>query len=210
MRTLRSTLPVFVSVFVSLLLLAGCSGSEQGNPVAGDGTTTDRPTGEPGTTEPAPPTTSEPGANRPRDIDLTKADICEAVGKLPLTSYGMDAGHPPRASKSSIFPNSTNCFAEGVAKNLSVSVVGVVSQGFDSYVSTSIAQVTKGTAAGFPSAVIKGQDKTVCFDVVDVHDGQMVYVAYGMNSPTGKPATPQPTLCQRAQAIAAAVTTALG
>ena len=49
-----------------------------------------------------------------------------------------------------------------------------------------------------------------CFGVLDVHDGQFVWIAYGLGSPAERPVTPQEQLCNTVPMIAASAVAALG
>lgn len=204
MRTLRI-------VLASLLLVAGCSSAEPGEPTAGDATTTT--TTEPTTDEPTETSEStETGTSvdRPREIDLKAVDICKVVGELPLKSYGLDGDRPPLGGDSTIFPGSKDCFAGGIEKNLSLTLVAVTDESAESFVESANADVTSGEAAGFPLSVLKPAQPANCFGVLDVHDGQFIYVAYGLGSPAEQPVTPQDQLCEAVTTIATATIGALG
>ncbi|MPZ80591.1 MAG: DUF3558 domain-containing protein [Actinophytocola sp.] len=203
MRTLRI-------VLASLLLVAGCSSAEPGEPTVGDATTstttdrTDEPTGTSESTE------TGTSVDRPREIDLKAVDICQVVAKLPLKSYGLDGDRAPLGGDSTIFPGSKECFANGIEKNLSLTLVAVTNEGAESFVESANADITSGEAAGFPLAVLKLAQPANCFGVLDVHDGQFIYVSYGLSNPAEQPATPQDQLCRTVSTIATATIGALG
>jgi hypothetical protein len=204
MRTLRIAL-------ASLLLVAGCSTVEPGDPkAAGEPVTTtghpDEPT-ETSETSDAPPPTE--GPRRPKDIDLAAADICAVVRDLPLRKYGLD-GRAPVAGTSQIFPGNKDCFAGGIDKNLSLTLIAVTDQDAADFVSTANAQVTDFDAQGYPLSVLKPAQQANCFGVLDVHDGQFVWIAYGLGSPAERPVTPQEQLCNTVPMIAASAVAALG
>ncbi|MGH3763304.1 DUF3558 domain-containing protein [Actinophytocola sp.] len=200
MRTLRISL-------ASLLLVAGCSTTQAGEPTAVDtppATTgqTEEPTG---TTE--SPTPERP--KRPRDIDLASVDICEVMTGIPVRKYGLD-GRPPLRGTSQVFPGSEQCFANGIDKNLSMTLIAVTDQDADEFVETANAEVTDFDAQGYPLAVLKPAQPANCFGVLDVHDGQFVWVSYGLGNPNDQPVTPQNQICETVPKIAASVVSALG
>lgn len=177
------------------LLLAGCTTTAPGTPTAGD-----RPTEQTTTT-----TTGPTSADRPQDIDLAAVDLCQMVSALPRANFGLDTDRPPLAGDSSIFPGSKDCFANGVKANLSLLVVAVLDEGAGEFVKSANAEVDQTDASGFPLYVLTNQaSPDTCFGVLDVNDGQMLYLSYGLASPGTEPATPQTTLCQRIQDIARA------
>jgi Protein of unknown function (DUF3558) len=193
----------------SLLLLAACSTAEPGEPIAGDPpATTETPTG----TETATPTeqTVPPSASRPRELDLAAVDICQVVGKLPLREYRLDGDRPPIGGTSAVFPGAKDCFAGGIKNNLSLTLIAVTSEGAESFVDGANAEPSASTAAGFPLTVLKPANPANCFGVVDVADGQLLYVAYGLASPGQQPVTGQDKLCSTVPVIAEAAITAIG
>jgi hypothetical protein len=66
------------------------------------------------------------------------------------------------------------------------------------------ADVTEAEVDGFHLYVLKPRVADSCFGAVDVADGQMLYVNYGLSAPGSEPVTPQTTLCERVPQIAAA------
>lgn len=200
MGTRRVTLGI-----VSLLIVSGCATVESGSPVAKDppstGNTVPTETTEaPVTTEP-----ETPSVNRPKPVDLTTIDICQVVGKLPLRDYELDGDRPPIGGESSIFPGSKDCFAGGITNNVSLLVVAVTSQGAQSFVDgANVAGKADSVVAGYPLTVLTPGNPDSCFGVLDVHDGQMLYLSYGLSSPTQQPVTPQPELCRTVPKIAEA------
>jgi hypothetical protein len=207
MRTLRITL-------ASLLLVAGCSATEPGEPVAG-GDQTERtgeptePTGNTETTESAE--TSEPTdvPTRPKDIDLTSVDICAVMKKVPVRKYGLD-GRAPIAGTSSVFPGNKDCYSGGTAKRLGLTLIAVTDQDAGDFAETANAEVSEFDAQGYPLYVLKPQQPANCFGMLDVHDGQFVWIAYGSGGPADRPATPQDQLCKTVPMIAASTVSALG
>jgi hypothetical protein len=179
------------------LLLAGCTTTAPGTPIAGGKVTESTTT----TT-----TAAEPSADRPKDIDLTAVDLCTVLAALPRATFGLDTDRPPLAGDSSIFPGSKDCFANGVQNNLSLLVVAVVGSGASEFVEGANAESDQTDANGFPLYVLKNQSSPdTCFGAVDVNDGQMLYISYGLAAPGTPPATPQATLCQRIQDVARAM-----
>lgn len=196
---------------VALLLVAGCSRAESGEPTAGDEpVTTETETATATETEPPTDEPTAPSVNRPRDVDLAAVDICQVVGTLPLRDYGLDGDRPPVGGNSSLFPGSKDCFAGGIQNNLSLTLVAVTTEGADSFVDSANAEAAASSAAGFPLTVLKPRNPANCFGVVDVADGQFLYLAYGLGSPGQQPATPQTTLCSAVPTIATAAIGAIG
>lgn len=180
------------------LLLAGCTATEPGTPSAGERPSTANP---PATTSAA---TSE-AADRPRDIDMAAVDVCAVVAALPRESFGLDTDRPPLPGESSLFPGSRDCFANGSRNNLSLLVVAVIDQGTAEYLDGANAETNETDANGFRLHVLTTPPSPdTCFGVVDVNNGQMLYISYGLASPGSAPATPQTTLCQRIPDIARA------
>lgn len=179
------------------LLLAGCATTSPGTPTAGNRVT------ETTTTASDPSTTTS--ANRPRNIDLAAVDVCQVVTALPRATYGLDTARPPLPGDSSTFPGSKDCFANGVQQNLSLLVVAVVDTGVPEYLDGANASIDQADANGFPLYVLTTRaSPDSCFGALDVNDGQMLFINYGLATPGGQPATPQPTLCQRVPDIARA------
>ncbi len=187
-----------------LLLVAGCTATSPGTPVAGDDPAATSTT----TTTSTTAETTTATATRPRDIDLAGVDVCPLLGKLPLADYGVD---PARTvgGESSVFPGSRDCFANGDA-NLGLTLVAVVGENARDYVDGARAEVEETTANGFPVYVLRPAEQSSCFGAVDVHDEQMVFVNYGVPLPDEQPVTPQDTLCERVVQIASATITQLG
>ncbi|MFC4858865.1 DUF3558 family protein [Actinophytocola glycyrrhizae] len=185
-------------LLVTGLLLAGCTATESGSPT---GTATGGTTA-PTTTTTTTTTTTE--VSRPRDIDLAGADLCGVVAALPLGTFGLDQDRPPTGGDSTSFPGSRDCFANGIGANLGLTLVAVLDQGAAEYVEGADAEVTESEVDGFPLHVLKPTAPDSCFGAVDVADGQMLFVNYGLSAPGTEPVTPQATLCERVPRIAAA------
>jgi uncharacterized protein DUF3558 len=185
---------------VLALLLAGCTTTSSGKPTAGEG-----PTGPAETTSATSTTTTSAEVTRPRNIDLAAIDLCQVVGGLPLATFGLDTNRPPLAGDSATFPGAKDCFANGVAQNLSLLVVAVTDQGVAEYLDGANAEVDQADANGFPLSVLTTPaSPDSCFGALDVNDGQMLFINYGLSAPGTQPATPQATLCQRVPDIARA------
>lgn len=202
MRILRIAL-------ASLLFVAGCSTTRSGEPTAtGEppattGSTTDQPD-EPG------PSSTPADRNRPADIDIASLDPCALLNKVPVRKYGLD-GREPVGGTSSLFPGNKDCFSGGIDNNLGLTFVAVADKDAVEFVETANAQVTEYDAEGYPLYVLENeQSKMTCFGVLDVHDGQFVWIAYGMGSPNQRPVTPKSKLCETVPMIAASTVAALG
>jgi hypothetical protein len=205
MRNLRIAL-------ASLLFVAGCSAAEPGEPKAADQppTSTDQPDqpDEP-TSSTEPPPSSAP-RDRPKDIDMAGVDICKVVAGLPRGEYGLETDRPPLAGTSGIFPGAKQCFANGLSKNLSLTLIAVPDRDAREFVETANAEVTDFEAEGYPLSVLKPAQPENCFGVLDVHDGQLLFISYGMGNPRGEPVTPQKRLCDTVPMIAASAVSAVG
>lgn len=178
-----------------LLLAAGCTATENGTPTA---------TGTPATGEQTTTTTTTTTTQaRPRDIDMAGVDVCGLVASLPLATFGLDQ-RPPTGGESSRFPGSQDCFANGIEANLGLTLAAVVDQGATEYIDGANAEVSETEVDGFPLYVLKPRTPDSCFGALDVADGQMLYVNYGLSAPGAEPVTPQETLCERVPQIAAA------
>ncbi|MDQ3788265.1 MAG: DUF3558 domain-containing protein [Actinomycetota bacterium] len=184
-------------LLVTGLLLAGCTTGEAGTPTAGDEPTTT-------TTSTTTATTTTEAAARPREIDMAGVDVCELVASLPLGTFGLDDDRPPTGGDSTFFPGSKDCFANGIEANLGLTITAVVDQGAKEYAEGSGAETTETDVEGFPLYVVKAPNPDSCFGMLDVADGQMLYINYGLSTPGTEPATPQDTLCTRVPQIAAA------
>ena len=179
------------------LVLAGCTTGEAGTPTAGDEPTTT-------TTATTTSTTTTEAATRPRDIDMAGVDVCELVASLPLATFGLDQDRPPTGGDSTFFPGSKDCFANGIEANLGLTLTAVVDQGAKEYAESAGADTTETEVDGFPLYVVKAPAPDSCFGLLDVADGQMLYINYGLSAPGGEPVTPQDTLCTRVPQIAKA------
>jgi Protein of unknown function (DUF3558) len=180
----------------AVFLLAGCTTADPGTPVPGETATTES-------------TTTTTGVSRPRNIDMAAVDICGVFGALPRASFGLDESRPPLAGDSSVFPGSKDCFGTSVATNLALTLTAVVSQGAAEYVDGANAEISETDVAGFRLYVLTPASPNSCFGVLDVNDGQMLSINYGLGSPGSPPVTPQATLCERVPEIAMAVLTQL-
>jgi hypothetical protein len=184
-------------VIAAMLVLAGCSGTETGTPVAGDTTTTSSTT----TTT----TGSEPGDTRPKEIDMATLDVCGLVSKLPVQQFGIAADRPPVGGDSSIFPGSKDCYTNDIQANLGLTLVAVATEGAEDYAaSVSNAEVLEKEAAGYEVWVLKPTDPSGCLGAVDVNKGQLLFINYGQSRPGDQPVTPQDQLCAKVPEIAAA------
>ncbi|HEV7647526.1 MAG TPA: DUF3558 family protein [Actinophytocola sp.] len=208
---MRTSTRISGIALASLLLVAGCSTTEAGKPTAGDTspTTTDR-TDEP--TETTTTTSIEPSREspqRPKNIDLTPLDICGVLNKVPVRRYGLD-GRAPVGGTSSLFPGNKDCFSGGIDNNLGLTLIAVRDKDAGEFVQTANAEVTEFDAEGYPLYVLRNSASAyTCFGVLDVHDGQFVWIAYGMGNPADRPVTPMAKLCKTVPLIAASTVSAL-
>ncbi|GAB3433255.1 DUF3558 family protein [Actinophytocola sediminis] len=208
---------VLTSLLVGLLGVVGCSSAERGTPVADDPpATSEQPESPAESTEPStppstPPADDAPPVDRPKPIDLTTVDICQVLAALPLPTFKLDGDRPPLAGESSLFPGAKDCFVNGIEHNVSLLVVAVTDQGAKDFTEfANVAAKSDTEAAGYPLTVLTPQAPANCMGVLDVHDGQLLYLSYGLGNPAGQPATPQADLCRTVPEIATAVVGALG
>jgi hypothetical protein len=203
MRTLRIAL-------ASLLLVAGCSTTEAGKPTAGvtSPPTTDQTDEPTQTTTGTETSTSRESPKRPENIDLASVDICGVLKKVPVRTYGLD-GRAPVGGTSSLFPGNKDCFSGGIDHNLALTLVAVQDKDAAEFTETANAEVTEFDAEGYPLYVLRNSSTWSCFGVLDVHDGQFVWIGYGMGNPSDRPVTPLAKLCKTVPLIAASTVSAL-
>jgi Protein of unknown function (DUF3558) len=188
-------------IVLGCLLLAGCTTADPGTPTAGDQphettTATSTPT--------SAPTTTPSAVHRPRNIDVSAIDICAVVTGL-RANLGLDTDRPPLAGDSGLFPGSKDCFNLGTEANLALTLVAVVNRGATQYLDGANAKIDQTDASGFPLYVLTTpRSPQSCFGVLDVNDGQMIFINFGVASADSPPDTPQTTLCQRVSDIAKA------
>jgi hypothetical protein len=137
---------------------------------------------------------------------MATVDICAVFSALPLATYGLDTDRPPLGGDSDVFPGSKDCFANGLQSRLGLTLVAVVNQGAAEYANGANSQVKvdRTDVDGFALYVLTPPDPNSCFGVLDVNDGQLLDINYGIVSSGSQPATPQATLCQRVPEIAKA------
>lgn len=187
-------------LLVTGLLLAGCTTGQAGTPTGGD-----EPTTTTTTTTTATTTTTSAGSDRPKDVDVAGLDVCDLVASLPRGTFGLDQDRPPTGGDSMNFPGSKDCFANGIEANLGLTVTAVVDQGAAEFADFADAEVSESDVDGYPLYLLKPSMPHSCFGALDVADGQMIYLNYGLSAPGSEPVTPQATLCARVPQIAAAV-----
>lgn len=187
-------------LLVTGLLLAGCTTGQAGTPTGGD-----EPTTTTTTTTTATTTTTSAGSDRPKDVDVAGLDVCDLVASLPRGTFGLDQDRPPTGGDSMNFPGSKDCFANGIEANLGLTVTAVVDQGAAEFADFADAEVSESDVDGYPLYLLKPSMPHSCFGALDVADGQMIYLNYGLSAPGGEPVTPQATLCARVPQIAATV-----
>src|SRR3954447_5952675 len=193
----------------SLLLVAGCSTREGGQATAGESprTTTDQPD-EPTETTSVTTSPSRVSPKRPKDIDLAAVNVCAVLKKVPVRTYGLD-GRAPVGGDSSLFPGNQDCFSGGIDHNLGLTLVAVRDKGASEFTETANAQVREFDAEGYPLYVLRNESTWSCFGVLDVHDGQFLWISYGMGNPADRPVTPLAKLCKTVPLIAASTVSAL-
>jgi Protein of unknown function (DUF3558) len=205
MRTLRITL-------ASLLLVAGCSTTESGEPTAGAGQTeepTESATQPPETTDTTQSEEPSDVPTRPKNIDLSSVDICAVMNKVPVRKYGLD-GRAPISGTSSVFPGNKDCYSGGTTKKLALTLIAVTDQDAGDFAETANAEVSEFDAQGYPLYLLEPEQPANCFGMLDVHDGQFVWIAYSSGGPADRPVTSQDKLCKTVPMIAASTVSALG
>lgn len=193
----------------------GCSSAEPGTPVAGESEISTpaepEPTTDPPTSSQDPTESQPPSVDRPKPIDLSKVDLCRVLAGMPLRDFKLDGDRPPLAGESSLFPGAKDCFANGRQNNVSLLLVAVTDQGAKEFAEfATVAAKSDVVAAGYPLTVLTPQAPPSCLGVLDVNDGQMLYISYSLASPREQPVTPQAQLCRTVPDIAAAAVAALG
>lgn len=160
----------------------------------------------------APAATAEPPeVERPKDLDLAKVDPCKLVDGLQRKQFGLDDRKGLADDDSAVFPGNPSCFTLGFKTNLGLSVVTVSTEGVSSYIESVDVYPTPVTVKGYPAYVLAPEDQPEdCYGVVDVNDGQLLYLSYGLNLPDAEPITPQQALCERIPELAEALLTGLG
>lgn len=145
---------------------------------------------------------------RPEDVDLASVDICGVLKKVPVRKYGLD-GRTPISGTSDLFPGNKDCFSNGIDHNLALTLVAVRDKDAAEFARTANAEVTEFDAEGYPLYVLRNSSTWSCFGVLDVHDGQFVWIGYGMGNPADRPVTPLAKLCKTVPLIAASTVSAL-
>lgn len=183
---------------LGVLLLAGCSATETGSPTPGETTTTTTTTTSGGS--------EQTSTSRPEDLDVSGLDVCQVLSVLPVAEWGI-AADSRQGGESSLFPGSQDCYGQG--DNIGLTLTAVKDRNAADYAEGAMADVTETTVDGYGLYVLKPSDPAACFGALDVHDGQMLFLNYGVTIPDQEPVTPQDTLCQRIPDIAKAALTAL-
>ena len=135
---------------------------------------------------------------------------CSSVAGLPVTRWKVGAGKPfTNPDGSASFPGSLICLwgQHKTAYGLLVEFVTDVDAFEYEYLDRT--PNTQIQVKGYPVIVLSPTSfRDRCEALIDVHDGQLVFLSYWTNP--SKPAATQPTLCAQLPAIAAATLTALG
>ena len=190
---------------LAALLVAGCSSNEPGNPVAGETTTTTTTTTTKTSTT---TTTSETSSARPKPIDMAAVDVCQLIGAISFADFAPDGN--PIGGESTLFPGSQDCYVNSLPQNRGLILVAVRDQGTTEYLDGANAEITETQAAGYPLYVLTLPDPASCFGALDVNDGQMLFINYGMNQADTAPMTPREQLCAAVPEIATAALAQLG
>ncbi|MFC7624541.1 DUF3558 domain-containing protein [Microlunatus sp. GCM10028923] len=175
------------------------------------GCTPSGPAAQPPTTGDSAPPEAPPKVERPKNLDMAKADPCELVDGLPRKTFGLDDRKGLADDDSAVFPGNPSCFTLGFRTNLGLSVVTVSTEGVTSYIESVNVYPTPVTVKGYPAYVLAPERQPEnCYGVVDVNDGQLLYLSYGLNIPDEEPITPQQKLCEQVPQLAEELLAGLG
>jgi Protein of unknown function (DUF3558) len=174
------------------------------------------PTASPST--PATPSpTPTPSVTRPWKITLKKSDSCRIIRAIPAKRFNSSQGKVD-ATSAVHFPGSIGCSRLSGHRDddpfwddpgIMLNVIAVVDQGADEFLSApNIAELVhrRLTVGGFPAFVIKSPSPGQCHGLLDVADGQFVYV--WLAQPFGsddKIVVPRAKLCQTVPGVLSAV-----
>jgi hypothetical protein len=175
---------------VVAVAVAGCGNPQPGRPVAAAAVTT---TDEPTTTGRTVTTTTTTSVSRPKPLDMRAVDPCALLRDMRPADFGIDMKDAGIGGESSIFPGSKDCFTFGHEAHTGLGLTAAVNQGFDSYVGAVRATIARSDLAGYRFAQVRPANPESCFAVVDVNDGQLLYLS--TISGAIDPVTPQDTLC---------------
>ncbi|RZS41358.1 uncharacterized protein DUF3558 [Herbihabitans rhizosphaerae] len=160
------------------------------------------------------PTSANPPVNRPKPLDMRAVDPCRVLAATPLRELGIDKAPETRESVQP-FPQAKACAAQASAGTpkfgLGLMVLPVTDRSAADYVKYTReagAEVQPMQVAGYPGYLIKPTNRIRCDVVVDVADGQLLYVQHTDVSVPQK--VPQATLCQSVVPNAEAAVRAAG
>ncbi|MDQ3576800.1 MAG: DUF3558 domain-containing protein [Actinomycetota bacterium] len=189
----------------TVFLIAGCSDPVAVPPLSNTRTATTEPASPvaPTTSRTVSTSSSSVPSTRPADIDLTAVDPCGLATGIDPASFGLkiDPGSKPRPGESAPFPGSKICTVSARKSNVILGIELVTTEGFTSYTGSIIGTVEPTSVAGYPAALIRNKPGTSCFSVVDVKDGQMLYIQATVGDPKDQPPQPQDALCDLASKI---------
>ena len=142
---------------------------------------------------------------------MAAVDPCAVLDKMPRAQVRSRRPTGPVGSTSGVLPRQQGLLTGGIPKNLGLTLVAVKDKGAAEFLETANAEVTEFDAQGYPLYLLQNEEIVgLCLGLLDVHDGQFVWITYGMASTTDRPEIPSAKFCKTVPVIAASTVTALG
>lgn len=186
----------------ALLIIGGCANPQTGTPVAKVMPTSSTAASDRSPASP-PSSIGQRPVSRPRSLDLHGVEPCSLLRAAQPARFGVALTGNGLAGHSEVFPGSRDCHYSDIRANLTVGLTTVMNEGFESYVDTVDATVVAKEATGYRFAIVRPDRAGSCFAVVDVSEGQMLYLS--LVSGFGEPTTSPETVCQTVSRITEAV-----
>jgi hypothetical protein len=196
-----------------LALVASCSTTEPGTATAGTVTSTTA-----GSTRSSPPSStlsttssSAPPVSRPKTIDLKSTDGCKIMNAM-AAGFGW-TGKSTSDFESLGFPGNKECIVTNSDKKETVNITGVTNKGVPEYTHNGQgANLAPIKVAGFPAYTFTPKTAVGgdCRVVVDVADGQLLYVSWAVQVTTGAAVPPVEQRCASATKVAEGAMKVLG
>ncbi|TWF75619.1 uncharacterized protein DUF3558 [Pseudonocardia hierapolitana] len=145
---------------------------------------------------------------RPREVRLDGVDPCELLTEEQRAEMGLDGRPSFSVAPSQLYGGEVPaCVISGSEpQEVVVGMSVVTSAGIERFTTSRelAAELRPVQVRGFPAlVVVPAQFNDSCTVVVDVAPGQLIDAQFGDGG--GRPAVPQPQLCQGAEALANAV-----
>jgi hypothetical protein len=196
-----------------LALVASCSTTEPGTATAGTVTPTTA-----GSTRSSPPSStsgstssSAPPVARPKTIDLKATDGCKIMNSM-AADFGW-TGKTMSDFDSLGFPGNKECIVSNNAKKETVTITGVTTKGVAEYTHNGQgANLAPIKVTGFPAYIFTPKNAVGgdCRVVVDVADGQMLFVLWAFAVSMGGDPPPVEQRCANATKVAEGAMKVLG